>query len=56
MEIKEEFEYFKEQFAELAKFFSIGQIQTHGLLLGLEELRSQKNMPSQPKYCVTQKL
>ena len=48
-EIKEEFEYFKEQFAELAKFFSIGQIQTHGLLLGLEELKAKESLPMPAK-------
>lgn len=48
-EIKTEFDYIKEQFNQLAKFFSISKIQTHGLLIPFEELKVKETLPIPPK-------
>lgn len=48
-EIKKEYEYLKEQINILAKFFSISQIQTHGILISFDQIKQKESLPVPPK-------
>ncbi|UYP47969.1 hypothetical protein NEF87_004254 [Candidatus Lokiarchaeum ossiferum] len=43
-EIKGEFEYLTKEFEILAKFFAIGQAQTHGILVPFQDLRKKQSL------------
>ncbi|MCK5346507.1 MAG: hypothetical protein KAR20_24025, partial [Candidatus Heimdallarchaeota archaeon] len=44
-EINEEFNYLKEEFTKLNEFFTIEQIQTHGILVPMKDLRAFRSIP-----------
>jgi len=45
VEIKAEFDYLKEEFTKLNEFFAIDQIQTHGILVPMKDLRTFRSLP-----------